>query len=662
MPSCFAGLVIVGRIIIKSRKNMKRVVLFCIIICLVAPIEMVAKKKSFGNGLYWELSDNGNLVISGKGDMPNYTNKKKAPWSKEQYNRVIIDDGITSIGDLAFFHSNLSSIKIAHSVTHIGKYSFANCKYLTSVEIPPSVASIDNAAFINCEMISSIVLPNSVVSIGEWLFAHCEKLQSVTLSQSISSINNNMFRGCQCLKEVIMPSNIKTIGDNSFLACRNLDQLEIPSSVTTIGEAAFFNCSNLKSILIPNSVISIGKDAFICYSNGNPLLYNNQIISLPNWLIAKGKSSWRDYGLSEEAVNKYVNGIHDKNGRLLLPAQNGRTIKKMSAEFTSYDYYIIEEGYSKGIIKDNGSWIVPLTTKLGDYSDINLAGDNYIRIKNNGYYGIITFDCQIIIPTSRCYTSIGNYNSSKGTFAFTKKGVSGVCDMQGREISTTKLAPTANDIKADGGYASAVEMKNGSTKYYKVSKGGRYGLTDSDGKEIIPCEMEALESAGSGYLKYKLNGFWGVMNYAGKIIIDTDRGYTSIGDFKTFNKRFAYTMTGYKGECDATGRQISKMKVETPKQNTSVVSSSSSSSSSSSDSKNNNSGNKTTTVVVEHHRDPVPVQDWVPCSVCGHNPGVCQTCVGNKTNYRGDPCISCRGTGKCHFCNGQGGRYQIVYR
>ena len=205
-------------------------------------------------------------------------------------------------------------------------------------------------------------------------------------------------------------------------------------------------------------------------------------------------------------------------------------------------------------------------------------------------------------------------------------------------------------------------FKNNVTVCYKVSKNGRYGLIGKDGNTIVPCEMEALESAGTGYLRYKLNGFWGLMNYQGKIIIDTNRGYTSIGDFKSFNKRFAYTMTGYKGECDATGRQISKIKVETPKQNTSVVSSSSSSSSSSSNSKNNNSGNKTTTVVVEHHRDPVPVQDWVPCSVCGHNPGVCQTCVGNKTNYRGDPCISCRGTGKCHFCNGQGGRYQIVYR
>lgn len=224
-------------------------------------------------------------------------------------------------------------------------------------------------------------------------------------------------------------------------------------------------------------------------------------------------------------------------------------------------------------------------------------------------------------------------------------------------------------IKRNGGYTSVVEMKNGNTKYYKVSKGGRYGLTDSEGKEIVPCEMEALESAGTGYLKYKINGFWGLMNYTGKILIDTDRGYTSIGDFKTFNKRFPYTMNGYKGECDATGRQISKIKMETPRQSTSVASSSSSSSSSSStssSSSNNNSGNNTTTVVVEHKHDPVPMQVWKQCTGC-YGSGMCQSGCGGSgwfTGYSGNStrCIGCGGSGKCQFCAGQGGHYEVEYR
>ena len=318
----------------------------------------------------------------------------------------------------------------------------------------------------------------------------------------------------------------------------------------------------------------------------------------------------------------------------------------------------------------NGKWIVPVVSGR-KVSRIHVEKNNFVyyKVSDKTGEGIVSEKGKILIPTSRGYTHIGNYNTNSRTFAFAKKGYTGVCNEHGDEISLTKLPPTGDDIKANGDYASAVEMKNGSTKYYKVSKNGRYGMTDAEGKIIVPTEMEALESAGTGYLRYKLNGFWGLMNYQGKVLIDTNRGYTSIGDYKSFNKRFAYTMNGYKGECDATGKQISKIKVDTPRQNTSVASSSSSSSSSSSTSSssgNNSSGNKTTTVVVEHHRDPVPVQVWKQCIICGGS-GKCQTCGGTGIfkGWSGNSTIceyGCGGSGKCSFCAGHGGHYEVEYR
>ena len=316
-------------------------------------------------------------------------------------------------------------------------------------------------------------------------------------------------------------------------------------------------------------------------------------------------------------------------------------------------------------MNNKGKWIIPFSE---GYSNLQFINNGYIQVRKGSYFGIITINKIDVISINRGYTYISDYDKSKHTFAFTKKGYTGECDAQGREISVTKLPPTANDIKATGSYASAVELKNGSTKYWKVNKGGRYGLTDAEGKIIIPAEMEALESAGSGYLRYKLNGFWGLMNYTGKILIDTDRGYTSIGDFKTFNKRFAYTMNGYKGECDATGRQISKIKVDTPPQQATASSSTSSSSSSSSSnsSSTSNSGNKTTTVVVEHHRDPVPVHEWQQCPAC-YGSGQCPyvQCGGSGWYYIGDRrslCSRCHGSGKCTTCAGRGCQNVTVYR
>ena len=220
-------------------------------------------------------------------------------------------------------------------------------------------------------------------------------------------------------------------------------------------------------------------------------------------------------------------------------------------------------------------------------------------------------------------------------------------------------------VSPDLGY-SVTEVSNGNTQYFKTRKDNHYGLLDSHGKQVIPTEMDDLESAGSGYFKFKHHGFWGVINSQGNVLIDTDRGYTSISDFTSYNKRFAYTMNGYRGECDATGKQISKTKIETA--SSSTGSSTSSSSSSSSTTNKGNQGNQQKTVVVEHHRDPVPMQQWQACMGCGGMGTMgCDHCGGSGTRYVGDRlrvCSRCNGQGviPCNVCYGNKGQYITVYR
>jgi hypothetical protein len=600
---------------------MKRIVLFCIIFCLVAPIEMEAKKKLLGNGVYWELSDNGTLTISGAGEMPNYKWSEDSPFykliEKGKVYKIVICEGITSIGDQSFIYPR-------------------NSKHPNNIR--------------------EVQLPNSLERIGVDAFGNAINLREINFRNRIQVIERYAFHDSG-ISNVVFPVSLSIIGDEAFANCK-IRTLILPQSIVSIGKKAFAG-NQLASLTIPSRIQEIGKNAFaskLDYNGGVTKMFEGEIISLPQFI---NSTNFANYGLSKQSFSEYDNSVHDKDGKVLLAANEKRTIKKHLTT-KGNPVYIVGEKEKKGIMNDKGEWIIPLSES---YTEIELLGNEFAKARRNNYFGIISLDGKEIIPTSRGYTSISNYNSAKGTFAFTKRGAKGVCNIQGKEISITRLAPTVDDVKTNGGYASVVEMKNGSAKYYKVSKGGRYGLTDSEGNEIIPCEMEALESAGTGYLKYKINGFWGVMNYVGKIIIDTDRGYTSIGNFVTFTKRFPYTMTGYKGECDINGKQISKIKVETPKQ---AVASSSSSSSSSS---NNNSGNKTTTVVVEHHRDPVPVQEWQQCTNCwGEGKVMCQgACGGTGTYYVGDRlhiCNSCGGTGKkiCPYCGGQGGKNVTVYK
>jgi len=115
----------------------------------------------------WEIINN-TLIISGNGEMPDYTynpdykytNKVfSTPWFSyiNSITAVIIEDGITSIGD----------------------YAFIMCKSLTSITIPNSVLWIGNHAFVWCENLTSITIPNSVESIGDMAFYRCENLKHI---------------------------------------------------------------------------------------------------------------------------------------------------------------------------------------------------------------------------------------------------------------------------------------------------------------------------------------------------------------------------------------------------------------------------------------------------------------------------------------------------
>ena len=108
------------------------------------------KEGSCGENLSWQLTANGELIISGYGAMKNYHSQNVAPWMEyaDYINSICINDGITEIGSQAFRKLiNVEHVDIPKSVTKIGANAFISCKKLKTVSFFSDVKEIQNYAF-----------------------------------------------------------------------------------------------------------------------------------------------------------------------------------------------------------------------------------------------------------------------------------------------------------------------------------------------------------------------------------------------------------------------------------------------------------------------------------------------------------------------------------
>ncbi len=208
------------------------------------------------------------------------------PWMDSEFPvEVVIEDGVISISDEAFYHDkNLRALTIGNGVTSIGKYAFsgalnlayvrignnvvsigarafAGCTSLTELTIPDSVTVIGDVAFAGCGL-TAFTIPDSVTSFGTSVFSNCTQLTTVTLGSGIPGIPGSTFSNCFKLTGLTIPTNIGFIGNSAFSYCSGLTELTIPNSVSSIGDSLCYQCSSLKSCIISEKVTSIGEKTF----------------------------------------------------------------------------------------------------------------------------------------------------------------------------------------------------------------------------------------------------------------------------------------------------------------------------------------------------------------------------------------------------------------
>ena len=108
-----------------------------------------------GEEAVWVLTENGDLTISGKGEMDDYSGEDSQPWAvySLEIRSVTVEKKITSIGDAAFYgeYENLKTVRLPDTLERIGDHAFEGCLKLEKIDLPEVITEIGVDAFKDCD-------------------------------------------------------------------------------------------------------------------------------------------------------------------------------------------------------------------------------------------------------------------------------------------------------------------------------------------------------------------------------------------------------------------------------------------------------------------------------------------------------------------------------
>jgi uncharacterized repeat protein (TIGR02543 family) len=177
--------------------------------------------------------------------------------------RVVLPEGLTTIGTTAFSCDVLREVTLPASVTSIGQCAFSseNLTGITVAEGNENYCSADGVLFSKdmttliqypaAKSGSSYTVPNQVTTIGPYAFSG-SKLTEVILPADVQAIYMCAFSDCTTLETVDLSGceDLKNLDNSTFSGCAALKEVTLPAGLTGIWPGAFDGCEVLETVTL----------------------------------------------------------------------------------------------------------------------------------------------------------------------------------------------------------------------------------------------------------------------------------------------------------------------------------------------------------------------------------------------------------------------------
>lgn len=417
-----------------------------------------------GPDAYWRFAD-GVLTIYGSGPMDNFVDAYGGvhiPWGDAgidgeyvDIDAVIIEPGITSIGDYAFNSIWFPSISIPNTVTYIGDSAFTENRKLINIAIPESVTYIGQDAFNTCPVLSTVIINANITTLEDRTFCGCTNLGNVKLPGTLTTIGTSCFQSNKGLASLVIPEGVTTIEDWAFRDCTILASVSLPSTLESIGELAFAGTYSLKEIVIPENVRKIEPFVF-----ADTLFNENSFLET---VIFQGNApeidSYAFHNLSFTAYypqnkNWPESIFRDHDHITWIPYGDTVADNKCGDNLT----WALENGVltitGTGAMTDFDGVSVPWALHKNEIHTVNLDA-RVTHIGNNAFNGCIKLTN---IPMPAALTTIGD-NAFNGCSAMTELSIPGTVTAIGDSAFAGCTALTTlslpNSVTSIGSFAFA---------------------------------------------------------------------------------------------------------------------------------------------------------------------------------------------------------------